>query len=129
MRTAAAAAALLLAGLACTSAADAPAVRPVTTMAVGLTEFAIGTSAERLADGTVTLEVTNAGATAHDLRVVGADVDVSTAILAPGTATTLRVDAVDERILTLWCTLPSHRSRGMETTLTVDGPGPSGQPE
>lgn len=125
-RIATLATALLLAS-ACGGAADDPAGPPVDTLAVGLTDFAIGTSADRLVPGLVTVAVTNVGATAHDLRVVGADLDVSTATLPPGASTTFQLEVDGERALNLWCTLPSHRSRGMQAALTVDPPG-SGQP-
>lgn len=110
---------LLLAG-ACSGAAEVPAGPPVDTVAVGLTDFAIAASADRLAAGPVTLEVTNAGATAHDLRVAAADLDVATAALPPGASTSLQIDVAGDEALTLWCTLPSHRDRGMQTTLVVD---------
>jgi hypothetical protein len=91
-----------------TVAADGP---PADTLAVGLTDFAIATSADRVVDGTVTLEVTNAGATAHDLRIAGDRADLRTDVLPPGGTTTITV--------TLRCTLPGHRRQGMETSLSV----------
>ncbi|WP_370325941.1 hypothetical protein [Euzebya sp.] len=92
---------------------------PADTIDVGLTDFAIATSAVRLVEGTVTLDVTNAGATAHDLRIAGATTDVRTSVLQPGDITTITVETSGEDTLTLWCTLPGHRQQGMETTMSV----------
>lgn len=89
------------------------------TLAVGLTDFAITTSTGRLADGSVTVQVTNAGATAHDLRISGDDVDRRSRVLPPGATTTMTIPTIGEDTLTLWCTLPGHRQRGMETTVSV----------
>ena len=99
-----------------TVAADGP---PVDTVAVGLTDFAIATTADRVVDGIVTLEVTNAGATAHDLRIARDSADVRTDVLPPGGTTTITVATGGEDALTLWCTLPGHRRQGMEITLSI----------
>lgn len=98
------------------SATDRP---PVDTVDIGLTDFTIATSGVRVVEGTVTLDVTNAGATAHDLRITGDDTDQRTAVLPPGGTTTINVPTTGEDTLTLWCTLPGHRQQGMETTLSV----------
>ena len=103
-------------GLPPTVAVDGP---PADTLAVGLTDFAIATTADRVVDGTVTLEVTNAGATAHDLRIAGDRADVRTDVLPPGGTTTITVTTAGQDALTLWCTLPGHRRQGMETSLSV----------
>lgn len=118
-RTAALGVALLLTS-ACTAAPDPlEAATAADTIDVGLTDFAIATSAERLIDGVVTLQVTNAGATAHDLRVAGEDVDHATSVLSPGASTVIRLDVARGEQLVLWCTLPGHRRQGMEATLRV----------
>ena len=92
---------------------------PAAEADVGLTDFAIATTADRVVDGTVTLEVTNAGATAHDLRIAGDRADVRTDVLPPGGTTTITVTTAGQDALTLWCTLPGHRRQGMETSLSV----------
>ncbi len=111
--------ALLLVAGACTGAASDRTGPPAAQARVGLIEWEITTSAEVLDDGSVSLKVTNAGATAHDLRVTGAGVDMATPLLAPGDSAmlTLDVDAGDE--LTLWCGVPGHRQQGMERRLLV----------
>ncbi|WP_370327125.1 cupredoxin domain-containing protein [Euzebya sp.] len=111
--------AVLLASACTPGPVPVDAVQAADTIDVGLTDFAIATSAERLVDGVVTVQVTNAGATAHDLRVAGGDVQRATSVLPPGASTVIRLNASGEETLNLWCTLPGHRRQGMEATLRV----------
>ncbi len=110
---------IALAAVACSGGA-APMTGPAAdTVRVGLTEWDIAASAGALAEGQVTLEVTNAGATAHDLRVSGPGVETATPMLSSGDTAVLRiqVDAGDE--ILLWCGVPGHREQGMERRLFV----------
>src|SRR6266849_547590 len=75
---------------------------------VGLVEWEITTTAGALVAGQVTLEVTNAGTTVHDLRVRGQRADGHTARLGPGQTETISVDLTGERRVELWCTVPGH---------------------
>ena len=118
-QTAALAVALLLAGACAPAPTAVDAGEAADTVDVGLTDFAIATSAGRLIDGVVTVQVTNAGATAHDLRIAGEDVDHATSVLPPGASTAIRLDVSSADTLVLWCTLPGHRRQGMEATLRV----------
>lgn len=93
---------------------------PSDSIDVGLTDFAIVTSNARVVAGRVTMDITNAGATAHDLRIDGVDMDQRIEVLIPGGTTTLSVATAGADVLTLWCTLPGHRRQGMETTVQVD---------
>lgn len=111
---------LLLAGACAPVPAPVDASEAADIIDVGLSDFAIATSAERLLDGRVTLQVTNAGATAHDLRVAGEDVDHATSVLPPGASTVIQLDVSPAGTLVLWCTLPGHRRQGMEATLRVN---------
>ncbi|MEV4477354.1 cytochrome c maturation protein CcmE [Nonomuraea sp. NPDC049504] len=86
---------------------------------VGLTEWAVTVRDPVLRAGPVTLEVTNAGATAHDLIVTGAGVSAHTPVLAPGQASTLRFDAPRGALLTLVCGVMGHEPLGMSGTLGV----------
>ncbi len=92
---------------------------PAAEADVGLTDFAIAVSATRLAGGAITLDVTNAGGTAHDLRILGEGVDTRTPVLRPGGSTTLSLTTEGPADLTLWCSLPGHRRMGMATTVQV----------
>ena len=101
------------------SAATQPALGPPTgTARIGLTEWDITSSATALTDGLVTLEITNAGATTHDLRVSSGDRQEVSPMLAPGETAELAFRAVGDEI-TLWCSLPGHRKQGMERQLPV----------
>jgi uncharacterized cupredoxin-like copper-binding protein len=82
-------------------------------------EWDITTSSEVLAEGDIELVVTNAGATVHDLRLVGERTDEHVELLAPGEAATVRLDLESEHQLQLWCTVPGHRSQGMDRSLAV----------
>ena len=111
---------VVLAMTACNPAPDAaPAGEPAEDLRVGLTDFAISVSAGGVAAGEVDLQVTNAGATAHDLRIEGETLTVAIPTLEPGATTTTTVDTAGSPTLTLWCTLPGHRRQGMETTIDV----------
>ena len=103
------------AGPAGTAAEGAPADR----IDVGLTDFTIATSTARVVAGTITLDVTNVGATAHDLRIDGDGIEQRSEVLPPGATTMVNVATDGADILTLWCSLPGHRRQGMETTLSV----------
>jgi nitrite reductase (NO-forming) len=108
---------LILSG--CQGGAAAVSGPPVTDARVGLVEWQVATSAGALKAGPVTLQVTNAGTTEHDLRVRGVHVDGHTARLSPGQKTVLSLDLTGERRVELWCTVPGHRAEGMHTTLRV----------
>lgn len=87
---------------------------------VGLLEWEITTDFRAVAGGDVTLNVTNAGSTAHDLAVVGrGGVSAKTRVLPPGDTTSLVIAAKDTDELQLWCTVTGHRSQGMELRLPV----------
>ncbi|HMC43559.1 MAG TPA: hypothetical protein VKI20_11165 [Acidimicrobiales bacterium] len=86
---------------------------------IGLIEWEITASAGKLVAGPVTLQVTNAGTTAHDLRVQGRRAVAQTVILAPGQSATLAVDLTGERQVQLWCTVAGHRAQGMHRRIPV----------
>ncbi|MDQ3609992.1 MAG: plastocyanin/azurin family copper-binding protein [Actinomycetota bacterium] len=111
--------ALVVAGCAQT-AAQSPG--PAATEArVGLTEWEVTTSASALSEGPVTLAVTNAGATAHNLVLSDEGGRDRTPLLAPGEQTSITVDLTGQREAVLWCDLPGHRAQGMERVLPVAG--------
>lgn len=114
---------MLVAG--CGSSAPAAPAGPARTDArLGLVEWEVTSSAGSLEGGPVTLEVTNAGTSAHDLRVTGASTEAATAVLAPGERATLLVDLAGESEVVLWCSLPGHRAQGMERRVPIaQGPG------
>jgi hypothetical protein len=94
---------------------------PAERARLGLIEWDITTSSEVLAEGDVELVVTNAGATVHDLRLVGERTDAHIDVLEPGEAASVQLELEGERQLQMWCTVPGHRTQGMERSLTVGG--------
>lgn len=65
----------------------------------------------------ITLNVTNAGAMAHDLKVNGEN---GTEMLDPGATETVVVGPFDTSTQA-WCTVPGHREAGMEMDINVVG--------
>jgi uncharacterized cupredoxin-like copper-binding protein len=86
-------------------------------------------SAPALRAGAVRLEVTNAGATAHDLRVLDGDrVLAASPPIPPGATGALEFDATGLQQVEFLCTLPGHEAQGMVRTVAVSaGPDPAPQ--
>lgn len=97
----------------------AAAAVPATSgpISVELSDFAIDMSASTVASGEVTFEVTNEGASPHDLKVEGVD-GAQTPMLESGDGATLIVD-LDPGTYTVMCDVPGHAGIGMTTELTV----------
>jgi hypothetical protein len=100
-------------------AADGPAA--ARRIRVGLSEWTISTSSATLPPGWVTLVVTNAGGTEHDLVVRGRAGTWETPDLDPGRQSRLTVRGRAGETLHMWCSMPGHRAQGMHTTLQVEG--------
>ena len=88
---------------------------------VGLTEWTIALARRSVHPGPLTLLVTNAGATEHDVVVRGRAGEWHSRELAPGEQQRLGVVARPGETLTLWCAEPGHEAQGMRTTLAVTG--------
>lgn len=65
----------------------------------------------------ITLTVTNEGAMAHDLKVLGTS---GTAMLDPGSTETVTIGPFDADTQA-WCTVPGHKEAGMVLTISVAG--------
>ena len=100
-------------------AADGPAT--ARRIRVGLSEWTISTSSATVPSGRVTLVVTNAGGTEHDLVVRGRAGTWETPDLDPGQQSRLTVRGRAGETLHMWCSMPGHRAQGMHTTLQVEG--------
>ena len=100
------------------TAGDARA-RPARSIRVGLSEWTIALAPTVARAGRITLTVTNAGGTGHDLVVAGRDGSWATKELSPGQRTTLVVRGRAGERLHLWCSIPGHRLQGMDTHLPV----------
>ena len=97
---------------------------PSNDVRVGLTEWDVVASAAAVSAGPLRLTVTNAGTTAHDLRVAGATTG-GTRLLAPGESQKVTLDVAVSGTLQLWCDVAGHRDQGMTLELPVVDEGPS----
>jgi hypothetical protein len=122
--------ALLVGGCAeAPGSAPEPSGPPAAELRVGLVEWGFTLSAPALRAGAVRLEVTNAGATAHDLRVLDGDrVLAASPPIPPGATGALEFDATGLQQVEFLCTLPGHEAQGMVRTVAVSaGPDPAPQ--
>ena len=92
-------------------------------LALELADFMLDPADLTAGGPTVTIEVTNAGPTPHNLSIRGAGDQIlaATPDLSRGDAETLTVD-LEPGTYTIFCGLPGHESLGMRGTLTVEGP-------
>ncbi|HEX8804359.1 MAG TPA: multicopper oxidase domain-containing protein, partial [Acidimicrobiales bacterium] len=90
---------------------------------VDLSEFALTPAAVTVPAGG-SLEVTNSGATPHNLTVEGTD--IATADLEAGASDTLDLSSLPAGDYRLLCSIPGHADAGMTGTLTVTAGGDTG---
>ncbi|MBN8867415.1 MAG: hypothetical protein J0H98_07660 [Solirubrobacterales bacterium] len=86
-------------------------------------EFGFTLSAKQLRAGDTIVELSNQGEDAHNLhlqRLDGGD-ELATPDLDPAGTSRLRLTTVPGSYR-LWCSLPTHAARGMDTTVTVTAP-------
>ena len=69
------------------------------------------------AGATVTLNITNAGAMPHDLKVLG---ETGSEMLDPGASETIVIGPFDATTQA-WCTVPGHKEAGMLMDINVSG--------
>lgn len=101
----------------CAGTAQEATGPPAVEARVGLSE--VTTSAPVLANGPVTVQVTNDGTTEHDLVLSAGRSRIRTPLLSPGGQASLEVGLARARELVLWCGVPGHRGQGMEAVLPV----------
>jgi nitrite reductase (NO-forming) len=70
----------------------------------------------------VVVSVTNNGAMAHDLKLLG---ETGTDLLDPGESQEVSLGVIDETTQA-WCTVPGHKEAGMVLDINVTGSAPSG---
>lgn len=93
---------------------------PSADVRVGLIDYSFQRSSAQLLATSVTLTVTNAGSTEHDLQVLdGEEVLGATRVLAPGEKQTLTVDLSGLEHVTFLCTVPGHEEMGMVEDVDV----------
>ena len=114
-------AAALLAG--CSAGASPVAVPdgpPTSELRIGLLEYRFALSAGSLRPGPVTVTVTNAGSTGHDVRFYqGEDELGATPVLSPGGRQELRFDVRPGGFVRLDCSVGGHALAGMVARLPV----------
>jgi hypothetical protein len=114
-------AAICLTGCSDTHTSAPTDLAPVDALRVGLTEWTVVVPRTPVTPGEVRLEVTNVGATAHDLVVTGTRGTWRTPLLDPGESSTLVVETADAEVLHLECRVAGHHSAGMHEKVTVAG--------
>lgn len=103
-------------------AAAAASGEPV-TVDIELGDLYVKPSSIEVPEGAeVTVNVTNKGAMAHDLKLNG---ETGTEMLSPGGSATVSLGVVTETAQA-WCTVPGHKEGGMVLTINVTGSAPSG---
>lgn len=101
------------------SPSSAPAEAATTAPTASLVDFDIELSATDLAAGEYEFEVTNDGGASHDLVIERDGEDIAaTEILSPGGSATLAV-TLEPGEYVFYCSVGTHRSMGMEITVTV----------
>ncbi len=83
-------------------------------------EFGFTLSAIEIKAGDTIIELNNQGEDSHDLHVqrVDGDDEIATPETGPGQVNQIRFTTTPG-IYRLWCSLPTHAQRGMDTTITV----------
>ena len=89
------------------------------TVDISETEFALDPADATVPAGTVTINVTNDGATTHNLEVEGDGVEEITDDLEPGASGKLALD-LQPGSYEMYCAIGDHKEQGMEGTLTVE---------
>jgi uncharacterized cupredoxin-like copper-binding protein len=86
------------------------------TIKVTATEYHFALSASKAKHGTkVTFKIHNAGGTAHDFKIDGK----TSALVAPGTSTSITVTFKKKGKFAYLCTVPGHAQLGMKGTFTA----------
>jgi len=84
-------------------------------------EFGFTLSAKEITAGDTIIELNNQGEDAHDLHVQRTDGGEDLAVPETGPGQTNRIRfTTSPGTYRLWCSLPTHAARGMDTTITVD---------
>lgn len=103
------------------AAASGAAGSMETEFDITLGEMFVSPSTIEVAAGeTITLNVTNTGAMAHDLKVMGM---TGTDLLQPGESATVTIGPFTADAQA-WCSVPGHKEAGMLLNITVIGAAP-----
>lgn len=109
----------LIGGASPTAAPTGSAAAKGTPVSVVEKEFSISLTPATLTAGTHSFTVHNEGSFAHNLNIQGPGVSQqTTATVSPGQAAVLTV-TLQRGSYELWCSVDSHKDRGMDLTLSV----------
>ena len=99
-----------------------PAATPATAHSVTATErdFSITLSRTTFTPGTYTFTVHNLGRYAHNLTIEGPAVDKVASPTTPGGGSASVTVTLQRGSYELWCSVDSHKDKGMDLTITVD---------
>jgi uncharacterized cupredoxin-like copper-binding protein len=95
-------------------------------LAISESEFKLTPASAKVAKaGPVTIQVKNAGGTAHALALKTSTGVVTTPTLAPGKSASLKAD-LKAGTYTMYCPIDGHRGKGMEGKVVVGSGGGGG---
>ncbi len=94
-----------------------PASPAPSRLGVKAWEFGFTLSASQVPAGDTIVELNNRGEDSHDLHIqpAGGGIEMSTEETSPGTVNRIRL-ITSPGSYRLWCSLPGHAARGMDTT-------------
>jgi plastocyanin len=95
------------------------------TATISETEFKLDPSTPKVNEGSVTIEVKNAGGTDHALEIEGPNGEIKTPTLAPGKSATLKAD-LKAGTYAMYCPIDGHKGKGMKGEIVVGGGGSGG---
>jgi plastocyanin len=96
------------------------------TVAISESEFKLTPASVKVPKaGPVTIQVKNAGGTAHALALQTASGVVTSPTLAPGKSASVKAD-LKAGTYTMYCPIDGHRSKGMEGKVVVGAGGGGG---
>jgi plastocyanin len=105
--------------------AQEPAGRPVATIEMSETDFALDPAEPRVDEtGVVEFAISNDGEAPHNLEVETPEGEFELEQdLEPGETATLKAELPEPGEYVMYCPVGDHRERGMEGTITVGGGG------
>ncbi|MCU1658666.1 MAG: hypothetical protein JWO57_3322 [Pseudonocardiales bacterium] len=101
------------------SSSQGGAVAAGTAVTATEQEFSITLSAKAFKAGTYTFTVHNTGKFPHNLTIEGPGVDKQASPTLPGGGTGNVTVILQKGSYELWCSVDSHKDRGMDMTITV----------
>ncbi len=89
------------------------------TITVTEKEFSITPNKVNAPAGTITFNIKNTGAVAHDIAVMVNGTEQASPLVQPGKSETWSVTISDPGTYDMYCSVPGHKEAGMNGSLTV----------